>query len=341
MGWNVKHPTKWVSYRSLHEAFWVSLALEGWLKWFHGFSIFFGWKVRGFVGLPGGGSRMIFWGCVCHSQVMPWAPVRETTLQGSQRKHCQTVLDRGGPFDSEPLGATELLQEREDCGEGITYVRASERSCILAGDAEQLMARATHFLVHKGESLCNPIHSLCCICKWRIFFSWLEKWRKKKKRTDTKPYSGLSIPCNISSPSLGTRQCDQGHLECSGCLLDVYVAPLFWVLSLGPRAVQSAQRVWLWASCHLAPSLTSLAETHLQSSWNPDSRALAAQYQGCSQHPAACGRIGQLRQGFVAVPEKEQIKSLVFVTNENPEPAFTNIMASSCSTRGRRCCRTN
>lgn len=41
------------------------------------------------------------------------------------------------------------------------------------------------------------------------------------------------------------------------------------VLSLEPRTVQSAQRVWLWASCHLAPSLASLAETHLQS-WNPD-----------------------------------------------------------------------
>lgn len=127
MGWNVKHPTKWVSYRSLHETFWVSLALEGWLKWFCGFSIFFGWKVRGSVGLPGAGSKMVFWGCRCHSWVMPWVSVREIILQGSQRNLGQTALARGGPIESEPLGATESPQEKEGCAEGVTCVRASEK----------------------------------------------------------------------------------------------------------------------------------------------------------------------------------------------------------------------
>lgn len=44
---------------------------------------------------------------------MPCALVREITLQGSQRKLCQTALDRGGSFDSEALGAAESLQEKE------------------------------------------------------------------------------------------------------------------------------------------------------------------------------------------------------------------------------------
>ena len=70
-----------------------------------------------------------------------------------------------------------------------------------------------------------------------------------------------------------------------------------------------------------------MAETHLQS-WSPDSKTLGAQYQG-GQHPAACGGVGQLRQGFVAVRKNSQIKSVVFVTNEKPEPTFTHIVASS------------
>lgn len=59
MGWNVKHPTKWVSYRLLHKTFWVSLPLEVWLMWFHGlrwvFVVVFDSEVRTVAGLLGGG----------------------------------------------------------------------------------------------------------------------------------------------------------------------------------------------------------------------------------------------------------------------------------------------
>lgn len=44
---------------------------------------------------------------------------------------CQTALDRGVPFDSEPLGAAELLQEKGACGEGVTCVRASGKILYL------------------------------------------------------------------------------------------------------------------------------------------------------------------------------------------------------------------
>lgn len=50
---------------------------------------------------------------------MPWVPVREIILQGSQRNLGQTALARGGPIESEPLGATESPQEKEGCAEGL------------------------------------------------------------------------------------------------------------------------------------------------------------------------------------------------------------------------------
>ena len=71
MGWNVKHPTKWVSYRLLYKTFWVP-SLEAWLKWLHGFSIFFGSKVKVFAALLSGGSKMLFRGCVERVNIWEW-----------------------------------------------------------------------------------------------------------------------------------------------------------------------------------------------------------------------------------------------------------------------------
>lgn len=46
---------------------------------------------------------------------MPWVPVREIILQGSQRNLGQTALARGGFIESEPLGAPESPREEEGC----------------------------------------------------------------------------------------------------------------------------------------------------------------------------------------------------------------------------------
>lgn len=53
--------------------------------------------------------------------------MREFILQSSQRNLGQTALARGGPTESEHLGAPESPQERESCAEGVTCVRASEK----------------------------------------------------------------------------------------------------------------------------------------------------------------------------------------------------------------------
>lgn len=166
MGWNVKHPTKWVSYRLLHKTFQVSFALEGWLKWFRGFSIFFGWKVRGFVRLLGGGSKMVFWGCACHSEIMPWAPWEKSSYREAKVKPLSNSTDRRWSLWQWTLGSCWITAEKvKPWGRLLPAWGLRKRPCILTGDAEQLMVRATRFLAHTGESLCNPIHSLCCVCK--------------------------------------------------------------------------------------------------------------------------------------------------------------------------------
>lgn len=148
----MRHPTEWVSYRLLLKTFRVSFILEGWLKWFCGFSIFFGWKVQGFLGLPSRGFQDGF--------LRMCLPLLGHAMGSRDRNYptgkpesnlWQTVLDRGGRFDSKPLGTAKSRQKVENFGERC-YLREGfgKKSYILADDAEQLMRRATCFLVHTG-----------------------------------------------------------------------------------------------------------------------------------------------------------------------------------------------
>lgn len=114
MGWNVKHPTKWVSYRLLYKTFWVSPSLEAWLKWLHGFSIFFGSKVKVFAALLSGGSKMLFRGCVERVNIWEWG-YGEGWESHPWGKSDQPLMKSTGPWWwLEAWGPTELLQEEEE-----------------------------------------------------------------------------------------------------------------------------------------------------------------------------------------------------------------------------------
>lgn len=207
---------------------------------------------------------------------MPCALVREITLQGSQRKLCQTALDRGGSFDSEALGVAESLQKEELWGrcylcEGFGKDPESWLVMLNSWWWEQLaswFAQVKAFVVQ---------YVLCAVYANKWVFPPIGKMRRRKKKEQIPSYP---LYCQFLVTFLPSPQEQDCVTRDTSNVLDTYrmcvLLPCVGVLSLEPRPVQSAQRVWLWASCHLAPSLTSLAETHLQS-WNPDSRALAEQ----------------------------------------------------------------
>lgn len=93
----------------------------------------------------------------------------------------------------------------------------------------------------------------------------------------------------------------------------------------------------MWAFCHLAPSQTFLAGSHLWS-WNLDSQSFSLQYQGYTWHPVACGRASEPSQGFVVITKGAQVKSVLFSENENQAPTFMHIMTPPfCLSRGRNC----
>lgn len=164
----MKHPTKWVSYRLLHKTFWVSLSLEGWLKWFHGLSIFFGSKVRAFAGLLGGGSEMVSWRCVPgfnHSRVMPWIKVRKAILEGSQTNLWWKTLDTCG--NGETQRPTELLKKKEKCREKGYMCKGFRKppESSLWQYITPLMARRAQPLTHTAKTLHLLVCSLCYIWK--------------------------------------------------------------------------------------------------------------------------------------------------------------------------------
>lgn len=146
MGWNVKHPTKWVSYRLLYKTFWVSPSLEAWLKWLHGFSIFFGSKVKVFAALLSGGSNMLFRGCVERVNIWEWGHGAgwESALGGSQTNLWWKALDPGGGW--KPGGQLNCYRKRKNegregyMGKGLGNLM-NLRSAGELASMKQLMAR--------------------------------------------------------------------------------------------------------------------------------------------------------------------------------------------------------
>ena len=133
MGWNVKHPTKWVSYRLLYKTFWVSLSLETWLKWLHGFSIFFGSNAKVFAGLLSGGSKTLFWGCMERVKIWEWGhgsgwekpPLEEVRPTCDEKRWTLVMVGT--------LGANWIaIGKGRMKGERVTWVRTWETSWIFA-----------------------------------------------------------------------------------------------------------------------------------------------------------------------------------------------------------------
>lgn len=184
------------------------------------------------------------------------------------------------------------------------------------------MARQAHTLAHTAEAFVYQ-----CTGK-------MQKPNKRQLIPGTQ-----SVPCWWHScPVAHKRTAWPGT---TAILLDTYCVCMSlqcascWDAEHGTqKCLIRAQRVWVWASCHLAPSQTSLAGPHLRS-WLLDSRALSAQYQAALstlQRVVESANLGRLLWQHQGPSDKEC--AVVLSRRTRSQPPHT--MASSFPLWGGR-----